>query len=126
MSKVVIEGYSGGKLLLDDRQQVTAFFDGRFMTGGSCDVFLGPVVDQLLALKPDKHLAQRIAGIDAIYATQGAQHPGKRKRDVILNVVSSYRHCTDHLKVSQDKLRQAVRWARIAHEAKQTTSLEHS
>lgn len=126
MSQVVIEGYVGGKLLLSDQQQVTAFFFERFMTGLSCCVSLGPVVNELLALRPGEHLDLRIAEVDDIYACEAHPTLDRETPEVVLMMLSSFRHYTNKLVISQEKLRQAVLWAGIAREASHALVPEQS
>lgn len=109
---IEIEGYLGGKLRVDPEGHATAFFCERFVTGCPCDVPLGPVVDALLALKPDEWLARPIAGMDGIYARIAPDTlKGAAPGEVVLYFLSSYRHSTNMVIVSQEKLRQAVQRA---------------
>lgn len=102
MNRVIVEGDRGGKLIVDDQANVIAFFSRRFALGSSCEVMLGPVLDDLLALRPNEHLDRRIEGIDDI------------SMDDKLRVASTYWHTADTIVVSQEKLRQAARWASVS------------
>lgn len=113
MSQVVVDGYLGGKLFVDGQGQVTAFFCERFVTGCPCDVALGPILGDLLSLEADEHLDRRIEGIEDIYAREAPPSLHLEQPEVVLYVLSSYRHSTNMLIVSQEKLRTAARWALV-------------
>ena len=110
----VIEGYLGGKLMVDELGQVTAFFCERFVTGCPCDVALGPVLDALLALKPGQHLDRAIEGIVEIYAHDAPEALNLPYPETVLYIVSAYRHSISAIIVSQEKLRQATEKAIVA------------
>jgi hypothetical protein len=102
VNRVIVEGYQGGKLMVDEQANVIAYFSRRFALGSSCEVMLGPVLDELLALRPTEHLQRNIEGIDDI------------SMDDNLQVASTYWHTADKIVVSQEKLRQAARWASVS------------
>jgi hypothetical protein len=111
MNQVVVEGFLGGKLLVDEYRCATAFFCERFVTGCPCDVWLGAVVDELLALKPGEHFGRTIEGIDDIYAWDAPEALKLDHPEVVLYILSAYRHSINMLVVSQEKLREATNWA---------------
>lgn len=113
MNRVVVDGYQGGKLMVNERGYVTAFFSRRYEVGGSCQVLLGPVVDDLLALNPGEHLQQNIDGIDDIFVQLLSDNEQPDSARAVLCILSSYWHATDRIEVSQARLREAARWARI-------------
>ena len=110
----VIDGYLGGKLMVDEHDQVTAFFCERFVTGCPCDVALGPVLDALLALKPGQYLDRTIEGIVEIYAREAPEALNLPYPETVLYIVSAYRHSISAIIVSQEKLRQATEKAIVA------------
>lgn len=113
MNRVVVDGYQGGKLMVNERGYVTAFFSRRYEIGGSCQVLLGPVVDDLLALNPGEHLQQKIDGIDDIFVQLLSDNEQPDSARAVLCILSSYWHATDRIEVSQARLREAAHWARI-------------
>jgi hypothetical protein len=87
---------------------ITAFFCERFVTGCPCDVPLGAIADDLLALKPDEKLERDIDDIEVIFACQAPKTLGLDYPETVLYFLNAYRHGTTMLIVSQEKLRQAI------------------
>jgi hypothetical protein len=114
MNQVVVQGYQGGKLIVNDCAHVIAFFSQRYETGGPCQVTLGPVLDELLAMKSGEHLQQKIEGIDDICVCEASERLQPNFPEPTLYILSSCWHTIDMIVVSQDKLRQAAEWACIA------------
>jgi hypothetical protein len=82
--------------------------------GGSCEVVLGPVVNELLALKPGEHLPHKIDGIEDICICESSEPLQQDHPEAALYILSVYWHTIDMIVVSQEKLRQAARWASVA------------
>ena len=114
MNRVVVEGWQGGKIMVNERAHVIAYFSGRYQTGGSCQVMLGPVLDEILALKPGEHLQRKIEGIDDICVCEAHDPMQAEYPKSALYIVSSSFHTIDMIVVSQDKLYQAAYWASFA------------
>jgi hypothetical protein len=113
MNRVVVEGYQGGKLMVNERGHLIAFFSRRYEMGGSCEVLLGPVLDQVLELGPGEHLQQKIEGIEDICVCEPAGPLQHDYPEVAVYILSSYWHTIDMIVVSQERLRQAARWASV-------------
>ncbi len=111
MNRVVVEGYQGGKVLVNECAHLFAFFSQRYETGAPCQVMLGPVLDVLLTLKPGEHLQEAIEGIDDISVREVPAAVQGDPPEVALVIRSSYWHSIDMIVVSQERLRQAARWA---------------
>lgn len=118
MNRVIVEGDRGGKLMVDEQANVIAFFSRRFALGSSCEVMLGPVLDELLALKPGEHLQRKVEGIDDICVCEAHDPAQAEYPKSALYIVSSYWHIIDMIVISQDKLRQAAQWASVAARCK--------
>ena len=114
MNRVVVDGFQGGKLMVSESGDVSAFFSRRYEMGGSCEVLLGPVVNELLALKSGEHLQQKIEGIEDICVCAPSEPMQRDYPEAALYILSAYWHTIDMIVVSQEKLRQAARWASVA------------
>lgn len=111
MVQVVVDGYFGGKLLVDEAHNVTAFFNERFADGSPCEVFMGRLIDDLLALKPEEHLSKAVKGVDDIYAGYLPLVGDARSADVILYVKACSSYESNLIAISQARLARATRWA---------------
>lgn len=102
--QTIIEGALGGSLMIDAQGQVTVFFCERYVMGCPCQVKLGAVLDDLLALQPGEHLRRILPGIDDIHAGLSHRDAGT----VMLYFVSTYHHATNVAILSQEALCQAA------------------
>ncbi len=110
----VVQGYLGGDLIVDLHDNLIVFFAERFVTGCPAYVQLGPIVDELVALRADEHLEMMIPGMDEIYARSAPDSLGLPYPETVLYFLSTFRHSINMVIVSQEKLRQAVTRAIVA------------
>lgn len=110
----VVQGYLGGDLIIDKRDNLVVFFSERFVTGCPAYVHLGSIADELLALKPGEHLDVSIPGIDEIYARHAPESLELPYPEVVLYFLGTFRHSINMVIVSQEKLRQAITRAIVA------------
>lgn len=110
----MVEGYLGGRLVIDEDDHITAFFCERFVTGCPCDVPMGAIGDDLLALAAGDRLERAIPDMDVIYACRAPATLELAYPETVLYFLSSYRHGTNMIIVSQEKLSQAICRAIVA------------
>lgn len=104
----IVDGYLGGRLVIDEQNYLTAFFCERFVTGCPCDIPLGAIGEELLALQPGEQLERHIPSIEMIYARESPETLGLDYPETVLYFINAYRHGSTMMIASQEKLRQAL------------------
>jgi len=103
----MVHGY-GGRLNIADDGTVSVYFAERAVTGCPAEVSIGQVLPQLLALQPGEDLPLASDCLDAIFAKDMPAKTTVGPGEVALYFLSTYRHPTNMVIISQERLRQVV------------------